>query len=504
MPTLTSMNLPARLTEVAGERRFATAIASRSARWTYEDLAGAMLAVSSRLASMRLTSGSRVGLLFRNSPHYVAAYYGVLHAGCVVVPLNPHERAETIARQLACSEARLIIGDLSHPEFESVSALADVPAIAIETEGIGAVASYFMGSMGNTAISKDVFLESDALAAIVFTSGTTGNPKGVMLSHANLASNSSVIADYLELSPADRGIAVLPLQFAYGNSVLHSHLAAGAELLLEESFAYPQAVLQRMSSEGVTGFSGVPSTFSLLLSRCNLSAFDLGRLRYLTQAGGPMSVTDIRRVQTHLPQARLYVMYGQTEATARLAYLPPDRLVDKAGSVGMAIPGVEIAVLSADGKLAAPGVTGEIVARGPNVMLGYLNDPPATLAALRDGWLHTGDAGHLDADGFLYVDGRSSEMIKVGSFRISPYEIEEVISAIQGVDEVAVGAVPDSLLGQAVKAVIVPRDGIGIDAQAVRAHCRRHLAIYKVPKHVEFARTLPRTATGKVQRRLIA
>lgn len=137
-------------------------------------------------------------------------------------------------------------------------------------------------------------------------------------------------------------------------------------------------------------------------------------------------------------------------------------------------------------------------------MLGYLNDPPATLAALRDGWLHTGDAGHLDADGFLYVDGRSSEMIKVGSFRISPYEIEEVISAIQGVDEVAVGAVPDSLLGQAVKAVIVPRDGIGIDAQAVRAHCRRHLAIYKVPKHVEFARTLPRTATGKVQRRLIA
>jgi acyl-CoA synthetase (AMP-forming)/AMP-acid ligase II len=293
---------------------------------------------------------------------------------------------------------------------------------------------------------------------------------------------------------------VLPFQFSYGNSVLHTHLSVGAELLVEESLTYPHAVLQRMVDEKVTGFSGVPSTFVLLLSRCRLRDFDLSALRYVTQAGGPMRQSTIRELRDQLPAARLFIMYGQTEATARLSYLPPERLDDKLGSVGVAIPGVELAVRHSDGTPAMPGEAGEIVARGPNVMQGYLDDELATRETLRGGWLHTGDIGYLDDDGMLFVTGRATEMIKVGAFRISPQEVEEVIGAMPGVAEVGVTAIPDEMQGQAVKAVVVLQPGENLDVRSIKAQCRKQLATYKVPKIVEFSAALPYTATGKLQR----
>ena len=360
--------------------------------------------------------------------------------------------------------------------------------------------SRYLMQMGGTSTAGATAPSGDALASIIYTSGTTGHPKGVMLTHRCLAANTASIVEYLGLRSDDRGIAVLPFQFSYGNSVLNMHLAAGAELLLEDSIAYPHLVLQRMADRGVTGFSGVPSTFAILLSRCELAAFDLKNLRYITQAGGPMPRASIQQLRSKLPGARIFVMYGQTEATARLSYLPPERLDDKLGSVGVAIPGVELAVFRADGKQANPKEVGEIVARGPNVMQGYLDDAVSTRDALVDGWLHTGDMGHFDDEGFLYIDGRAVEMIKVGAYRVSPQEIEEVIAGIRGVAEVGVTAVPDELLGQAIKAVVVLRNGELLDIRSVKAHCRKHLAIYKVPKIVEFAGALPYTATGKVQR----
>jgi acyl-CoA synthetase (AMP-forming)/AMP-acid ligase II len=337
------------------------------------------------------------------------------------------------------------------------------------------------------------------LACIIYTSGTTGRPKGVMLSHGNLAANTEGIISYLGLKPSDRGLCVLPFHFSYGNSVLHTHLLAGAELILEDSFAYPHLTVQRLQDERVTGFAGVPSTFALMLGRCNLRDFNLGALRYLTQAGGAMARPLIERLRTELPQVQLYVMYGQTEATARLTYLPPAQLTDKLGSVGVAVPGVEIDV-QLDGRSLAPGEVGEICARGPSIMQGYWNDATATHEVLRDGWLRTGDLGHRDDDGFLFIDGRSVDMIKVGAFRVSPQEIEEVIAAVPGVEEVCAAAMPDELLGQAVKAVIVRREGSDLDERAVKAHCRQNLAAYKVPKMVEFVSVMPRTASGKIQR----
>jgi len=223
-------------------------------------------------------------------------------------------------------------------------------------------------------------------------------------------------------------------------------------------------------------------------------------LRYVTQAGGPMPTPVVAQLRTKLPHARLFIMYGQTEATARIAYLPPERLDAKQRSVGIAIDGAQIEV-RAEGRATRADEIGEIVVRGPNVMLGYWNDAEATAAVLRDGWLHTGDLGHRDADGFLYIDGRAVEMIKVGAFRVSPLEVEEVVAAMPGVEEVAVIGILDEVLGQAVKAIIVARAGAEPPApMAVKAHCRQHLASYKVPKIVEVAATLPRTMSGKVQK----
>ena len=202
-------------------------------------------------------------------------------------------------------------------------------------------------------------------------------------------------------------------------------------------------------------------------------------------------------LREELPAARLYLMYGQTEATARLTYLPPERLSEKPGSVGIPLDGVEIDVLRA-GRKAVPMEVGEIRVRGPNVMLGYWQDTEATAQVLRDGWLYTGDLGHHDSEGYLYIDGRVSDLIKTGAYRVCPDEIEEVIATLAGVREVGVTAVADAVLGHAIKAVIVA-DGT-LDAKRVQAHCRAHLAGYKVPKVIEFASVLPRTASGKLQR----
>ena len=254
-----------------------------------------------------------------------------------------------------------------------------------------------------------------------------------------------------------------------------------------------------MVRHGSSSSPGVPSTFALLLERGQLDQHDLSSLRYLTQAGGAMAPALTRRVRAAFPHARLFVMYGQTEASARLTCLAPERLDDKAGSVGMPIPGVGIRVRRQDGSDAAAGEPGEVWARGDNVMTGYWNAPDATAAVLVDGWLRTGDLGHLDDDGFLWLAGRRCDMIKTGAHRVHPQDVEEVIAELPGVREVAVRGVDDVLLGQVVAAFLV-RDGDAPDELAVKAHCRQRLAGYKIPKQVAFVAELPRTASGKVRR----
>jgi long-chain acyl-CoA synthetase len=237
-----------------------------------------------------------------------------------------------------------------------------------------------------------------------------------------------------------------------------------------------------------------------LLERVKLSSYDLSSLRYLTQAGGAMSPSLTRRLRAALPQARLFVMYGQTEATSRLTWLPPERLDEKLGSVGIPVDGVELRIVHEDDSDAATGEDGEVRVRGANVMRGYWNNPEATAAVLQDGWLRTGDVGRLDADGFLWLQGRRSDMIKTGAHRVHPGDIEDAIAELAGVSEVAVVGIDDEVLGQVVKAFVVAPGLPPNSENLVKAHCRERLASYKIPREVEFVTALPRTASGKVRR----
>jgi len=480
------------------------ALRRQHAAWTYADLTRGAASAAVMLRAAGLEPGDRVALLFRNSPEYVALFYGALAARLAVVPLNVQERARVLALQVAHGGVRLVVGDPEHPEW---AALRDVLPGDVATRDVPShdrtdSAAEFLQSLavGDAQPLTSPRVAPADMAMLLYTSGTTGRPKAVMLSHGNLVANNVAIQAYLQLVPEDVGLTVMPFHFSYGNSVLHTHIAAGATLLLEDNLAFPLRVVQRFERERVTGFSGVPSTFAILMSRCRLDEHDLSSMRYLTQAGGAMTRAAIQQMRELLPSARFWVMYGQTEATARLTYLRPEHLEARLGSVGVPLDGIEIEIRNEQGDVLPPGQTGELCARGPNIMLGYWQDEEATRQTVVDGWLHTGDLAHRDEAGFLYIDGRLVDMIKVGSFRVSPLEVEEALATLPGIAEMAVASTPDEMLGQAVKAVIVLRDGAALDERQVKAHCRAHLASYKVPKIVEFASQLPRTSSGKVQR----
>lgn len=477
---------------------------SERERVSYAELWRRVVAVAGFLQREGLVRGDRVALVVENSPEYVASYYGILAAGGVVVALNTSVRARDLLNWTNHCGAKWLIGQGSHPEWPAV--VQGCGSIRMIQIGAAAVAHSGLFSWDEILHAAPVTdpeatdIEMQRPAAIIYTSGTTGRPKGVCLSHRNLVANVRSILAYLPIDEGTRVLNVLPFYYSYGNSVLHTHLAAGGCVVLENSLAYPHRVMERMTSEGITGFSGVPSTYALLLSRIRLQDYDLFRLRYLTQAGGAMSPVLMRRLLDALPHVRLFIMYGQTEATARLSYLPPERLVEKLGSAGFAIPGVTIEIRDENGQPLPAGRVGEICATGENIMLGYWNDPEATRQVLRNGWLMTGDMASMDSEGYLFIEGRRTDMIKSGAHRIAPKEIEDVISEIDGVAEVAVVGVDDPILGQVIKAVITTRPGAMLDGLGIKAHCRESLAAYKVPKHVEFVAELPKTASGKIQR----
>lgn len=473
-------------------------------RVRYDELWTEVTALAHFLTRHGVVRGDRVALLLPNSPDYVAAYYGALAAGAMAVTLNINGRMREIASWLAHSESKWLIADASHPEL--AVAIRDLASVQLITVGTATTIERPMTpwrealAIGRSISGAIVESAADDPAAILYTSGTTGRPKGVMLTHGNLASNTRSIVAYLGLDSSDRSLNVLPFYYSYGNSVLQTHAAVGGSLVLENSLAYPHQVVARIASEHVTGFAGVPSTYALLLQRVRLDEYDLRSLRYLTQAGGPMPQANVLRLRAVLPRARLFVMYGQTEAAARLTYLPPERLTEKLGSVGVPIPDVAIQIRDESGHEVKRGVVGEVCAHGPNIMHGYWRDPVATTEVVQDGWLRTGDLGYMDDEGYIFLQGRSKDMIKSGAHRINPQDIEEVVGELPEVMEVAVVGIPDDILGQIIKAFIVVQPNALLQATAVKAHCHARLASYKIPRHVEFVNRLPKTASGKIQR----
>jgi long-chain acyl-CoA synthetase len=475
------------------------AVVQAGNRVTYGQLWREIEAVAAELRSAGLKPGDGVALLMDNSAQYIAAYFAIWYVGGYTVALNTSLKARELANLISHCGAKMVLHD---DDAKELSALSDL--IGNETR-LQALNVEFADAAANESIddASPAKLDSHALASVIYTSGTTGHPKGVMLSRKNLSSNTESIIEYLSLTSDDRVMCVLPFFYSYGNSVMHTHLAVGATLVLENSFLFPHKVLQEMEQEEVTGFSGVPSTFSLLLARTKLQNYKLQKLRYITQAGGAMAPKAIEQIRMLLGQARFFVMYGQTEASARLTYLNPERLKEKLGSAGSAIPGVTLKIVDEQGGDVAIGDQGEVCAKGDNVMLGYLHDPEETKKTVVDGWVKTGDVGYLDSDGYLFLVGRNKEMIKTGAHRIAPIEIEEIICEYDAVGEVAIVGVADELLGQVIKAFVVLKENQGIEKRDLMRFCKERLPQYKIPKSIEFIDALPKTASGKVKKHLL-
>jgi acyl-CoA synthetase (AMP-forming)/AMP-acid ligase II len=485
--------LPEALRAHAARSPGAPALLDGSRSVTYGELVRDALQVAAGLRALGVAPGDRVALALSNSPEAVACIYGTWFAGAVAVLLNAQARGHEIGTWTRHAEARVLVLDAEYRGRDEVTA-------GLSAQGVAVVAPGALTEQSDEQSDQAAAVAATDLAILLYTSGTTGAPKGVMLSHGNLAANVHSIVSYLALTSADKVLSVLPFYYAYGSSVLHTHLFVGGCVVLERNFVFPHIVLETMARTQVTGFSGVPSTFALLLSRVRMDPAQLPSLRYLTQAGAAMSPALTAKLRAALPGVQLFIMYGQTEATSRLTYLPPHRLDDKPGSAGIPISNVEIQIRDEHGCVAAPGVSGELWARGPNVMLGYWRDEAATRATLQNGWLRTGDVGYVDDEGYLFLSGRRSDIIKTGANRVHPLEIEEVVAEVAGVQEVAAAGVDDEVLGQAIVVYVVRHPTATITPEIVKAHCRARLAAYKVPKAVEFVSGLPRTESGKIKR----
>ena len=345
-----------------------------------------------------------------------------------------------------------------------------------------------------------VEFDREKCAEIIFTSGSTGKPKGVMISHKNLIANTSSIVEYLELTSDDRMLVVLPFYYCYGLSLFHTHLRVGGSIVFNNSFIFLGGVLKSLIDNKCTGFAGVPSHFQILLRKSD--SFKTTRfpdLKYVTQAGGKLAPIFIDEFREAHPEVRFTVMYGQTEATARLSWLPPDLYEIRKGSMGKGIPGVELWVVNENGEKIKPGETGEVIARGDNIMMGYFADEEGTKNAIRNGWLYTGDLGTVDEDGYIYLTARSKEIIKVRGKRISPKEIEAVILSLPEVIDCTIEGIEDEIEGEMLKATVVVRKDQKdlVNKELMIQHCSKHLALFKIPQVYEFRDDLTISPTGK-------
>lgn len=497
-------SVPARVAEVVERHPERIAIVADDRRIRYDEFWRESVRFARALRAHGLQPGERVAILLPNRIEAAVACYGCWLAGGIAVPLNVQARARDFQAWLRHAEARHVVHEYSHNDvvdaITAVDASSGHPPMRRWPVGADRPLCAPGGDDAPEVIVDAGDIEADRVAMILYTSGTTGAPKGVTLTHGNLLANASAVIDYLRLDADDSVLSILAFYYAYGASVLHTHLLSGACIVLAQNLLFPHLLMDTIVRERITGFSGVPSTFALLLERVKLGDYDLSSLRYLTQAGGPMGPTLTQRLRAALPGARLFVMYGQTEATSRLTWLPPERLDEKLGSVGIPINGVSLRIVREHGGDADTGEDGEVWVRGANVMRGYWNNPESSAAVLRDGWLRTGDIGHLDGDGYLWLVGRRSDMIKTGAHRVHPVDVEEVIAEVPGVAEVAVVGVDDDVLGQVIKAFVVAPGLPPRSDNMIKAHCRERLASYKIPRDITFVSALPRTASGKVRR----
>ena len=481
---------------------------------SYGELNRSALQLAARLQRLDLEPGSRVAILFENCLEYLIGFFGVQAANLVSVPLETSLVPANLNFMLADCGARVLIVQGKYRRNLSTILGDNLPIqLLISDKPIGAACpsvpfellSDIVGDGSDVvpqgdSVSSDAETNADDLAAIFYTSGSTGEPKGVMLSHRNLVSNTQATVEYLHLTPDDSVLVILPFYYIYGNSLLLTHVACGGTVVIDNRFMYPEVVLDALEESQATGFAGVPSTFMIALNKSTIAKREFKHLKYITQAGGAMAPEVTRQLMAACSSQDIWVMYGQTEAAPRVTYLPPDMLRKKLGSIGIPVPGVEVKLLDNSGNEVPSGETGEIVVGGPNVMLGYWNQPEATAEVIRNGWLITGDLARRDDDGYIYIVGRKREIIKVAGHRVSSKEIEECLLEFDKIAEAAVVGLPDEILGEAIQAVVVLKSDCEAETKEIQSWCQKHLAVFKVPRNIWFVDALPKTQAGKINK----
>lgn len=510
------MNLSTRLQETAKIAAGKTAYYFMGQGTTYAELDGAITKFASGLEKLGVKQGDHVALLLGNSPHFVIGLYGALRLGATVIPVNPIYTADEIGYILNNGDVKLVVAlDMAIPLAEKVHAFlpkvekfvfCETSEYGISQHNVESLTLYSkMKSFTEVIASGDLTyqgpeLKDDDTAIILYTSGTTGKPKGAMLTHKNLYSNASDVGDYLRMNDQDRVITTLPMFHVFCLTVaLNAPLLSGATLLIAPKFS-PKEIFELAKEYEATVFAGVPTMYNFLYQYSEGSPEDFKSLRLCISGGASLPVALLNNFEKKF-NVRVSEGYGLSEASPVTCFNPLDR-PRKAGSIGTSILHVENKIVNELGEELPVGAVGELIVSGPNVMKGYYKMPEETAAAIRDGWLYTGDLARMDEDGYFYIVDRKKDLIIVGGFNVYPREVEEVLYNHPDVVEAAVLGVPDSNLGEAVKCYVVCKNPNTTEEQLLE-YCREHLAKYKVPASIEFLEELPKNTTGKILRRAL-
>lgn len=485
-------------------------------RLSYTDVASRAAGLANGLRQAGIQRGDRVGIYLNASVPQVLSIFGVSQAGGVFVPINvllfpeqvKHIACDCQIKGLIVSASKLaalgnLVKEIPSLEFLVVIADDELPTVSLSVYPFEQLCQQPPltraddGSIGND------------LAALLYTSGSTGKPKGVMLSHAQIMAGASIVSDYLSITNRDRILAVLPFSFDAGLNQLTTAFQQGSTLVLM-TFVFAREIVRKLIQEEITALAGVPTLWGLLVQpNAGLQKQPLPHLRYITNTGGAMPQTVLSDLRSLLPTTQIFLMYGLTEAF-RSTYLPPEELDTRPTSMGKAIPNTEILVINDQGERCAPGEVGELVHRGPTVSMGYWQKPELTAERLRPHPLlppelaekelvcYSGDLVKMDEDGFLYFVSRRDSQIKSSGYRISPNEVEEILMQSGWLQGAAVIGVADPMLGQVVKAFVVPRTGVELDMNALTTFCGENMPRYMVPKQIEALDTLPKGTSGKV------
>lgn len=457
---------------------------------SYKDLYEKVNALSAYLCE-KIGTGKEIMLLSENNVFFIISYLSIIKSGNTVILL----------------EAKISEGDL-----EYIFKKCSINAVFVQDKFAFKVTKF------SGKLNKKIFTESilkgpstdsrktiniknrkDDIALVIFTSGSTGKKKGVILTHANIKANTESIIEYLGLKNKDRIEVVLPFFYSYGLSLLNTHLRVGGSMVINHSIFLGSA-MGEIKKYKCTGFAGVPSTFQILINKTDFLKQKFSSIRYFTQAGGKLSNKFIKNIVKAFHQKLFFVMYGATEATARLSFLPPNLVTKKLGSIGKGIPNVKLKVVDAKGNPVKVGEIGEISAEGRNIMKGYYKDPEATKKSIKNGKLYTGDLAIVDEEGFIYIVGRAKNMIKSAGHKVFPAEIEETINYVRDVSDCAAFGRPDEILGEAIIVAVSTKKPSEKLKKEILSYCARTAPSYKVPKDIVFFDEFPLNASKKINR----